>query len=143
MNNSYFITLTGANYYYGMKPFKVGRVLKLKKDVENEYDDEAVSVLLPFIDKVGYVANSPHTVAKGTYSAGRIYNLFDDIAYAKVLFITKESVICELILKGEVKKDFLKEVLYKEEIQIPDDDIEKYYDKEFNPDSEMVNNNGG
>ena len=44
-----FITITGQNHYLGMKPFKVGRIVKIVKDVENPHDDEAIRVELPFI----------------------------------------------------------------------------------------------
>jgi hypothetical protein len=98
LEKNYFITITGVNHYYSMKPFEPGRIVKLIKENDNEHDEEAICVVLPFIDKVGYVANSPNTVAKGTYSAGRVYDLFEKEIYAKVLFITHSSVICILEL---------------------------------------------
>lgn len=101
MDKTYFITLTGVKHYFGMKPFEPGRVVKLVKDPQNEYDAEAVSVELPYIDRVAYVANSAETVARGTCSAGRIYDLFETFAYARVLFITHASIICVLILPDE------------------------------------------
>lgn len=104
MDKIRFITITGVNHYYGMKPFEPGRIIRLVKDKDNEHDEEAICVELPYIDKIGYVANSPNTVAKGTYSAGRVYDLFDDDAYAQVLFITHASVICALIIPEAERK---------------------------------------
>ena len=45
----------------------------LKKEKDNEYDKEAISVNLPGLGKIGYVANSPYTVLGESYSAGRLY----------------------------------------------------------------------
>lgn len=103
MEKNYFITITGTKYYYGMKPFEIGRIFKLVKEPENEYDSEAIRAELPFIDKVGYVANSTCTVAKGTYSAGRVYDLFKNKAYGQVLFTLNNSAICLLILQEDEK----------------------------------------
>jgi hypothetical protein len=101
MENNYFITITGTKHYYGMKPFEIGRIIKLVKEPYNEYDREAIRAELPFIDKIGYVANSVHTVVKGTFSGGRIYDLFEKEAFAQVLFVTNNGVICLLVLQEE------------------------------------------
>ena len=98
-----FITITGQNHYLGMKPYKVGRIVKLVKDVDNEYDDDAIRVELPFIDTIGYVANSVNTVFAGTCSAGRIYDKIDEYAYARVMFITHSSVIALVLSPEEVE----------------------------------------
>ena len=37
-----FVTITGQNQYLGLKPFKVGRVIKLVKDRDNEFDEDAI-----------------------------------------------------------------------------------------------------
>ncbi len=74
MKNSVLVTITGLAHYYGTKPFKVGAVIKLKKEYDNKYDDEAIRAQLPYIGTVGYVANSTYTVYSGTYSAGRLYD---------------------------------------------------------------------
>ena len=60
MGKNIFVTITETNYCYGMKLFEVGRVIKLVKEPDNEDDSEAIRAELPFIDKIGYVANSPH-----------------------------------------------------------------------------------
>ena len=97
-----FITITGTNHYYGLKPFKVGGIVKLVKDKMNDYDGDAIAVLMPYIDTVGYVANSPNTTFKGTQSAGRIYDSIGDYAYARVMFVTHSSVIA-LVLPKEAE----------------------------------------
>ena len=99
-----FITITGQNHYLGMKPFKVGRIVKIVKDVENQHDEEAIRVELPFIDTIGYVANSTNTVFAGTYSAGRLYEKIGEYAYAQVMFITHSSVIA-LVLPPELVEE--------------------------------------
>lgn len=85
MDKTYFVTITGLNHYYGAKPFEIGRVIKLIKEPDNEYDNEAIVAFLPFIDKIGYVANSTNTVYQGTISAGRLYDKIEDYAYARVI----------------------------------------------------------
>lgn len=95
-----FITIIGQNHYLGLKPYKVGRVVKIVKDVDNQYDEDAIRVELPYIDTIGYVANSVNTVFAGTYSAGKLYDKIGDYAYARVMFITHSSVIA-LVLSPE------------------------------------------
>lgn len=97
------VTITGLNHYYKTKPFKINGILKLKKEYDNVYDDEAIKVELPFVGVVGYVANSSYTVYSGTMSAGRIYDKIDDYTYAKILVITHSSVIAEVMNKYEVE----------------------------------------
>lgn len=99
MEKNGFITITGANHYYGMKPFEVGRIIKLVKEPDNEYDMDAIRAELPYIGKIGYVANSVNTVIMGTMSAGRVYSRFGDATHAKIMFITHTGVICELMLR--------------------------------------------
>ena len=79
MKNSVLVTITGLAHYYGTKPFKVGAVIKLKKEYDNKYDDEAIRAQLPYIGTVGYVANSTYTVYSGSYRRclkGKVVALF-------------------------------------------------------------------
>lgn len=99
-----FITVTGVNHYFGMKPFKVGKIFKIAKDMDNPHDGEAIRAELPAIDTIGYVANSANTVYGGTMSAGRLYDRIDDYAYAQTMFITHSSVIA-LVLPPEAVED--------------------------------------
>ncbi len=97
MNGGY-ITVVGVDMCFGKEIFKVGQMLTLRKDHDNRYDDEAIEVVLESVGgRVGYVANSCHTVAKGTKSAGRIYDTFEEKCQAKVAFVVNNAVIAELI----------------------------------------------
>ena len=92
-----YVSIVGINHYYGAEIFKVGQKLLLKKDFENKYDDEAILAELESIGKVGYVANSYQTVAKGTRSAGRVYDTFDKLCIGQVEFIVKDTIIVKLL----------------------------------------------
>ena len=102
---SAFVTITGVRNYYGMKPFKVGKIFRIVKDIDNEYDEEAIRAELPDIDTIGYVANSTNTVFAGTVSAGRLYDKIDDYAYAQTMFITHSSVIALVLSPDQVEGD--------------------------------------
>lgn len=104
MENTYFVTITGLNHYYGKKPFEIGRIIKLVKEPDNEYDKEAIAAFLPFIDKIGYVANSTNTVYDGTISAGRLYDKIEDYAYGKIMFVTHSSAIVLVLDKEDVEE---------------------------------------
>ena len=106
MDKNILITITGGNNYFGKKPFKVGRVLKLTKEPDNDFDCEAIKATLPYIGTVGYVANSVHTVYEGTHSAGRLYDKFEDCAYAEIIVITHSSVIAKVLPDDEVTDKF-------------------------------------
>ena len=102
---NYFVTITGMNHYLGMNPYKINRLAKLVKEPDNPHDPEAIRVELPFIDTIGYVANSVGTVFAGTYSAGRLFDKFEEYAYAQVMFITHSSVIAIVVPKEEVEEN--------------------------------------
>ena len=72
-NKNIFITITGFQHYYGLEPFKIGNLIRCAKEPGNPYDSDAIRAFLPYIGKVGYIANSPQTKAGGTESASRIY----------------------------------------------------------------------
>lgn len=96
MSNINF-TVTGLNHYYGDSFLEKEMIVYLKKEENNEYDKEAISVNLPGLGKIGYVANSPYTVLGESYSAGRLYDKISEEASGKVRFILDRGVICELI----------------------------------------------
>lgn len=104
-----FITITGMAHYYGMVPFKVGNKIKCIKEPENIYDSEAIRCELKHIGKVGYVANSPFTVATGTKSAGGIAHKVRKEFKAEVMFITGHSVICKVIEGMKEKEQMIEE----------------------------------
>lgn len=100
-----FVTITGVRNYYGMKPFKVGKIFRIFKEDDNDYDEEAIRAELPMIDTIGYVANSANTVFAGTVSAGRLYDKIDDYAYGKVMFVTHSSAIVLVLDKEDVEEE--------------------------------------
>lgn len=96
-NNDLYITITHINAYGGPAIFRIGDILTLKKEHENLYDDEAILAYGRHNAKCGYVANSVTTVARGTYSAGRLYDRFDETIRCKVMFVLDDEVIARII----------------------------------------------
>ena len=101
-NRNIYITinhLEDFDYAYYLKP---GDRLILRKDRNNAYDDEAI---IAFQDKMkcGFVANSVHSVARGTCSAGRIYDRIEDGMECIVRFVfqKEDTLIASLELKNE------------------------------------------
>lgn len=45
---------------------------------------------------MGYLANSPDTVAGGTMSAGRVYDRVKKHFYVRVMFTTFTKIICRI-----------------------------------------------
>ncbi len=95
MKDSIF-TIAGMNHYDGSDFLEKGMKVKLIKEPDNEYDKEAIRVELKGLGKIGYVANSTHTVLGESYSAGRMYDLMKKKAKGKVLIVTPRGVICKL-----------------------------------------------
>ena len=91
--------------FHGIKPFKIGSIVKLVKEPENDYDSEAIRVELRYAGPSGYVANSVKTVAKGTYSGGRLYDKILDTDYGRIIFILNDSLIAEVLTKDELEKE--------------------------------------
>ncbi len=97
MSKIYF-TVTGLNFYHGSNFIEPGMKVKIKKEPDNKYDKEAIKVKMKGIGKIGYVANSTRTVIGDSYSAGRLYDLFDKKSKGKVLYVTGNGLFCELKL---------------------------------------------
>lgn len=95
--NEPYITITGLNHYFNMRPFQIGSLVMLRKEPGNAYDAEAIEVLAPLLGRVGYVANSPQTVAAGCLSAGRLYDDIPDECAAVVRFMTSTKVIARVL----------------------------------------------
>ncbi len=93
MSRIYF-TITGTNHYYGQEFFEPKMSVRLVKEPDNEVDAEAIKVELEGLGHVGYVANSPYTVAGESYSAGRLYDKIDDAAEGTVLYVLPKGVLC-------------------------------------------------
>ena len=99
MNDDHiFITINHLDDFNGLSNIKVGDSLTLIKDLDNPYDDEAIAVYDKDNTKVGYVANSTDTVARGTYSAGRIYDKINNQTKCDVSFIIQDCLISHLDL---------------------------------------------
>lgn len=100
-----YFTVNAVNMFHGIKPFKIGSIIKLVKEPENDYDTEAIRVELRYAGPSGYVANSVKTVAKGTYSGGRLYDKILDEDYGKVEFIVGETIIAKRLTTVELDKE--------------------------------------
>ena len=95
-----FFTLTGTKHYYGSDFLKPGMKLELKKELDNEYDREAIVVNIDGLSQVGYVANSPYTVIGESMSAGRLYDKIGDTAIGEVVFVTDKGILCRVCKKS-------------------------------------------
>lgn len=103
-NHELFTTIVGLKNYEGSKVFKIGSIVKLVKEPDNDFDLEAIACEMKYIGKVGYIANSTRTVTKGTMSAGRIYDKIDDISFCEVKFISTDSVIAKVLNNDKIKQ---------------------------------------
>ena len=96
MSKKIYVTLTGTKYYHGKDFLESGMKLKLIKEPDNQYDNDAIRVELPGLGKIGYLANSPNTVIGESLSAGRVYDHIGKKAEAKVKIITDHGVLCRV-----------------------------------------------
>lgn len=96
MEEMYF-TIAGCNHYFGNGFMEKGMKVKLVKEPDNDYDKEAIQVTVKGLGKVGYVANSPHTVKGESMSAGRLYDKIGDKAKGKIVFVLDGSAVCRVI----------------------------------------------
>ncbi len=94
-----YVTLTGFMHYLGIEEIRVNSEYTLKKDIYNAYDDEAIKVVDENDCTLGYVANSVYTVARGSHSAGYVYDRFEDNIKCRVRFIVEECAIAEIEVK--------------------------------------------
>ena len=101
MKKLYF-TVTGTKHYHGQAFLKKGMSVRLVKEPDNEYDNEAIKVMMKGLDKIGYVANSPYTTIGESFSAGRLYDKIGKISEGKILYVTADGVVC-CITKKKVK----------------------------------------
>ena len=91
-----FFTITGTNYRYGMDFMKRGMKVRLVKEPDNEYDSEAIKVMMKGVGHVGYVANSTSTKLGESMSAGRIYDKIGKKATGHIVHKLPTGVICML-----------------------------------------------
>ena len=88
-----WFTIAGTNYRYGSDFMKKGMKVRLEKEPDNEYDKEAIKVMMEGFGHVGYVANSPRTVIGESWSAGRIYDKIGDTAEGRIVYVTDDAVL--------------------------------------------------
>ena len=100
-----FFTVTGTKHYYGQEFIEPKMTVKLVKEPDNDFDREAIKVEMEGLGLVGYVANSPYTVAGESLSAGRLYDKIGDTAEGTVLYVLPESVLCYVNEECLVKED--------------------------------------
>ena len=101
-----FITINHIEEFYIGSDCRPGIRLTLKKDHSNPYDDEAIAVYRNG-SKFGYVANSVCTVCRGTYSAGRLYDHFEEETECIIRFAAVEDgfVIAEMDCQNPTKEN--------------------------------------
>jgi len=95
MKTIYF-TITGTNHCYGTEFMEAGQDVRLIKDVDNEFDSEAIRVEMDGLGQVGFVANSTYTVIGESVSAGRLYDKIADTASGRIKYVLPKGVLCEL-----------------------------------------------
>lgn len=115
-----YTTIVGLKNYEGSKVFKIGSIVRLVKEPDNDYDLEAIACENRYIGKTGYIANSTKTVTKGTMSAGRIYDKIGDISYCEVKFVSNDSVIAKVLSDekiDELKKENQEDTFFNPQIE--------------------------
>lgn len=122
MTKMYF-TIVGTGHYYGQEFLEPGMRVILKKEPDNEYDNEAIMVNLEGLGKIGYVANSPYTVQGDSLSAGRLYDKIGDVSFGKIVYVLPKGVLCKLDKKS-LRKRKQERTSYKES------DVDDDYDAE-------------
>jgi len=96
MKKELYATVNHLEDYGGTSCFRIGQEVILKRDRNNPYDDEAISVHDTNRIKCGYVANSVCTVARGTCSAGRLCEKISEEQKAVIEFILDDAMIVRL-----------------------------------------------
>lgn len=81
---------------YGMKPKRGNRGTPGCSRYLCKIVAEAIRAELPGLGKVGYVANSTHTVVGNCCSAGRLYDKIGNAATAKVKYVLANAVVCKV-----------------------------------------------
>ena len=97
MEKEIYATVNHLEDYGCEYRFRPGQTVFLRRDENNPYDDEAVSVHDDSGNKCGYVANSVSTVARGTFSAGRLLGMIRGEREARIEFILDGVLIVKLM----------------------------------------------
>ena len=108
-----YITITALHKFHGEKPLKIDSIVKLVKEPDNKYDTEAIACEMRYFGKIGFVANSTHTVVKGCMSGGRLYDKINDEYFAKIKFVTDSIAIAKVLTSEE----------YVAEVENPESDV--------------------
>ena len=96
-----WFTITGTGYRYGQDFLEKGMKVRMEKEPDNEYDREAIKVMMKGLGHIGYVANSPKTVVGESWSAGRLYDKIGDTAKGKVFAVLGRGVLCYTEVEGK------------------------------------------
>ncbi len=95
-----YFTIAGTKHHFGQEFMEKDMKVRLEKEPDNEYDREAIKVMMEGLGLVGYVANSPYTVLGESYSAGRLYDRIGDSAEGTILYVLDKGVLCFLDTDG-------------------------------------------
>ena len=90
-----FFTIVGQGHLMGMRPFRVGRIVRLA------WEGGRLTAKMPFLGTVGYGATTPETVCDGTLSATALPVTAGEAHYATVAFVTPISAIVRLLPPAE------------------------------------------
>ena len=90
--NEILVTITAFN---NKNLFKKESIFNIVKEPDNSYDIEAIAVKYDN-ETIAYIANSVGTVVKGTMSAGRIYDKFNNDGKVEIIFVDAK-IIAKLI----------------------------------------------
>lgn len=93
------ITITGIQHYIEPEELNPNQEISLKKEPNNKFDSEAIAVYINDSMQIGYVAKSTHTQAKGTYSAGRLYDKIGETCKAKILVLIHNTAIATVSIE--------------------------------------------
>ena len=91
-----YFTIAGTRHHFGQEFMEKDMPVRLEKEPDNDYDQEAIKVMMEGLGIVGYVANSPHTVQGESYSAGRLYDKIGNTAEGTILYVMDTGVLCFL-----------------------------------------------
>lgn len=91
------LTITHIHSHLADHALRPGQILLLKKDHDNPFDDEAIKAFRSKDIPCGYVANSVSTVARGSFSAGRLYDRIGEECEAEILFLFEDCLIARVI----------------------------------------------
>ncbi|MCQ2531659.1 MAG: HIRAN domain-containing protein [Saccharofermentans sp.] len=88
-----FVSIVDCDCFWGTDMLRRGDKLTLIKEKDNPFPEAILAVYKP-LGSIGYVAD---LCSDSFYSAGRIYDKFQDEAEAEISFILSDgSVICRV-----------------------------------------------